>query len=379
MAMPLKPAEMPLGQDGIRAIEKILAYPFQLHVPLGRTLSDDDKTIQLLTQQQFHILRSIESIQRVAVAGAAGTGKTVLAIEEARGCAGAGMRTLYTCYNRPLAGHVRARIRGIEGIDAFNFHELCVRFSGIAGIPVPHTVPDDLLFNKVYPEILVQALDLHPELRYDAIIIDEGQDFEPLWWSALDLALSPAGPGILRVFFDSNQRVYSAAGGLPADVKLTPIRLTRNLRNTHRIHDIVQRYYNGYAIEAIGPEGIATEWIKADEIVAIRGQLSNRVSALIRQEKVLPEDITVLIEHDGIKEMVAGNKSIGKYAHISCDKSRPGAIIVDTIRRFKGLESLVVVLIVTPSLIRNDELMYVATSRARAHLIMIGHLDDATG
>ena len=360
-------------RDGIRALEKILAYPFQLHVPLGRVLSDDDRAIQLLTQQQFHILRSMECIQRVAVQGAAGTGKTVLAVEEARHCARAGMRTLYTCFNRPLAGHVRDRVSGIEGLEVFNFHELCVRFSGMAGIPDPGKVPDDLLFSKVYPEILVQALELFPELRYDAIIIDEGQDFEPLWWSAIDLALNPAGPGVLRVFFDSNQRVYSAAGGLPGDVMLIPIRLTRNLRNTHRIHDIVQRYYNGYAIESIGPEGIATEWIKADAADTLRGQLSSRVSALIRLEKEPPEDIAVLFEHDGVKEIIAGGKTIGKYDQTSCERSRRGAIIVDTIRRFKGLESLVVVLVVTPSLIQNDELMYVATSRARTHLIMIGH------
>ena len=300
---------MPLGQDGIRALEKILAYPFQLHVPLGRVLSDDDRAIQLLTQQQFHILRSMECIQRVAVQGAAGTGKTVLAVEEARHCARAGMRTLYTCFNRPLAGHVRDRVSGIEGLEVFNFHELCVRFSGMAG-PDPGKVPDDLLFSKVYPEILVQALELFPELRYDAIIIDEGQDFEPLWWSAIDLALNPAGPGVLRVFFDSNQRVYSASGGLPRDVKLIPSGTAT--QNTHGFTTLFSCYYNGYAIESIGPKVLPlTDKSRCE---TLRYQLSSRFSAN-QAGKGAPK--TLPYSSMMASKVVAGGKTIGKYDHTS--------------------------------------------------------------
>ena len=76
-----------LGQDGLQALQKILARPFQLRTPLGMLLSQDDAALRVLTQQQFHILRAIEAVPRAAISGAAGTGKTVLAMEEAKRCA----------------------------------------------------------------------------------------------------------------------------------------------------------------------------------------------------------------------------------------------------------------------------------------------------
>ena len=45
-----------------------------------------------------------------------GTGKTVLALEKARRLAGAGVRTLLTCFNRPLADHLACQLRGSSEI-----------------------------------------------------------------------------------------------------------------------------------------------------------------------------------------------------------------------------------------------------------------------
>ena len=100
-----------MGPDGLQALEKILANPFQLLTPLGTLLSQDDAALHVLTQQQFHILRAIEAVPRAAISGAAGTGKTVLAVEEARRCAEHGARTLFICYNRGLASDVRHRLK----------------------------------------------------------------------------------------------------------------------------------------------------------------------------------------------------------------------------------------------------------------------------
>lgn len=80
-----------MGDEGLKALEKILARPFQLRTPLETLLSQDDTALEVLTQQQFQILRAIEGVPRAAIRGAAGTGKTVLAIEEARRCAERGV------------------------------------------------------------------------------------------------------------------------------------------------------------------------------------------------------------------------------------------------------------------------------------------------
>ena len=177
--------EEPLGADGIRALEKLLAQPFQLRTPLGHLLGKDDKELELLTQQQFYILAAIEGIQRAAVCGGAGTGKTVLAIEEAKRCVDRGMRTLFTCYNRALAADVTRRVGVVGGLTVSHFHELSAHMASKAGVHIPRNLSQERLFAESLPEALMQAIDRQPQQRFDAIIVDEGQDFLPLWWSAM--------------------------------------------------------------------------------------------------------------------------------------------------------------------------------------------------
>lgn len=174
-----------IGMDGLKALQEILAKPFQLRMPLGTMLSSDDAALQVLTQQQFHILRAIEAVPRAAVSGGAGTGKTVLAMEEARRCTESGARTLYVCYNRGLAMEVRNWLRDKPTISVMTFHELCTDLSRQADVVAPHTISDRQLFEEVWPELLIQAFERLPEAAYDAIIVDEGQDFMPLWWTAV--------------------------------------------------------------------------------------------------------------------------------------------------------------------------------------------------
>ena len=135
------------------------------------------------------------------------------------------------------------------------FHELCAALTTRAGLSPPADVPKSQLFEEIWPELLMEAYDCVVDERYDAIIVDEGQDFLPLWWTAIDAGLTAGDSGLLRVFYDDNQRVYASANNLPAEVDLVPIRLTLNLRNTRRIHELVRQHYTGHEINAAGPEG----------------------------------------------------------------------------------------------------------------------------
>jgi superfamily I DNA/RNA helicase len=51
--------------------------------------------------------------------------------------------------------------------------------------------------------------------RYDAIFVDEGQDFRPLWWQTLQRALRPGGEMLLAA--DKTQDVYSTASAWTED------------------------------------------------------------------------------------------------------------------------------------------------------------------
>ena len=371
-ALPDEGRTRKLGLDGLQALNKILARPFQLRTPLRVLLSQDDAVLEVLTQEQFHILRTIEAVPRAAISGAAGTGKTILAMEEAKRCAERGNRTLFICYNRGLAIDVRHRLKDVPSITVMTFHELCTSVISQTDLIYPTDVPEQQLFEEVLPELLMQAYDSLGNDQYEAIIVDEGQDFLPLWWTAMEAGVNPDGSGLLRIFYDNNQRVYASANNLPADVALTPIRLTKNLRNTQRIHNIVHQHYSGHEIEAVGPEGMEITWLKVNSLDMLIKHVADYVERLHNVEHILPDNMAILVGNEArIHEFSPGNR-LGALCTVRCDEQSKGRIIVDSIRRFKGLERQVIIIVATPEIVIDEELIYVALSRARTYLIVAG-------
>ena len=278
-----------MGRDGLRALENILARPFQLRTPLGTLLSRDDAALQVLTQQQFHILRAIEDVPRAAISGAAGTGKTVLAVEEARRCAEHGARTLFICYNSGLAADVRQRLMDGPPVAAMTFHELCSTLTARASLTPPSGIPERQLFDEVLPELLNAGIrapgptdraTMRSSLTRDrTFCLSGGPPCRSAW--------TPNGPGLLRIFYDDNQRVYPSASDLPEEIALIPIRLTLNLRNTRRIHELVRQHYKGHEIEAVGPEGVEVRWTRINRPGEMPKRVSDCVARLCSLEHVL--------------------------------------------------------------------------------------------
>ena len=60
--------------------------------------------------------------------------------------------------------------------------------------------------------------------RFDALIVDEGQDVSADWWLSLQILLTDPDRSPLYVFFDDNQKLFPVPTGLPfleAPVQLT--------------------------------------------------------------------------------------------------------------------------------------------------------------
>ena len=374
--------EKPLGNDGIRALEKILANPVHFRMPLQNLLSADDRRLEVLTRNQFWVLESIREQSRVAISGAAGTGKTMLALEEAARQAEGGRRVLFVCFNRALSAWARRGLGEDAAFEVRTFHSLCGHMKKRAGLDPPsdatsRTPPDDpaQVSREWYdqaPDVLMTAFERLPDVRYDAIIVDEGQDFRKHWWIALDTGLKSGG--VLRVFYDSNQRVHQEAGELPKDVEASRFRLVKNLRNTLQIHAAVHRFYVGSEIEASGTEGTEVEWlpVPAEGLAATGRVLSEYAGRLIADQGVPPGDIAVLVPSEKGIGAITSDGRFGGCETTRCEKPCDGAIVVDSIRRFKGLERPVVLLAADQSLVDKRELPYVAMSRARVHLAIAG-------
>ncbi len=124
---------------------------------------------------------------RLRVRGTAGSGKTQLAAAVYRDAVAAGRRPLYVCFNRPLADHM-ARVAPAGGVVA-TYHQLCERALREAGEAPDFGQPD--AFGRL--ERAFAARDPGPAWRFDELIVDEGQDFDPAWRDPLLRLLSAEG------------------------------------------------------------------------------------------------------------------------------------------------------------------------------------------
>jgi len=305
------------------------------------------------------------------VTGPAGGGKTLLAIQLSKRLAAEGLRTLLTCYSRRLGEYLRGSTEGVQGLDVGHFHDVCVRMAREAGLALPErpVEPGSDLVERKLSELLERAAHTLGA-RYDAIVVDEAQDFREWWWPAL-LALhrDPEG-GMLYLFADDNQNLYGEPLPLGPELRVPP--LPANLRNTQAIHEFVSVFYRGEGKPtANGPAG------RPPQILGYRGDddlarlLALVLGDLVREEKVPLDDIVVLTPAGKEKSRLRNRGTVDGFR--LSDEPEPGAVLTTSIHGFKGLERPVVILAEVDDEPREDlaRYLYVGGSRARNHLVVL--------
>jgi hypothetical protein len=368
------PTDTPPGRDGIEVLVRLLGQSREIRHPLlAEQARADQQAIVRLTGRQFRYLRFLSGQRRAAIAGCAGSGKTFLALEKARSLAeDEGLKVLLTCYNRALADHLGDALGYRHQFDVFNFHQLCVHWAEQAGqrLAYRENAPPEY-FNLTLPTALLEAVEqIGPQ--YDAIIVDEGQDFRAEWWEVLPWLLYDPADGVLYVFYDDNQRVYP--GRSPIPIETAPYILNENCRNTRRVFDVVSHFYQGEELPVVlGPEGQPAEVVEYTGEEDGWAKLRRLLHRLLNENRFAPDEIAVLTARgarsSGILDQRLGNVQLTDHLPLN-----PGEIFATTVRRFKGLERPVIVLCEVDATLSPDDvetLMYVGTSRAKAHLVVL--------
>lgn len=254
-----------------RVIE--LFYP-SVEVPrarLGVLIPRGQQEMARLTEQQVRVLDYLSRHHRVLVTGCAGSGKTFLALEQARRLARAGYHVLFTCQRAELATWIQlhfSRNSGLsreqeERILAVDVYSLVVNWGmaeGILEIGTPREsdeicvcyVPELTLgpcderaihsfkLARHFAQLNAHALevtnfpkDIHDPIplnrktpteeeffadalhhilqrsthRVDALIVDEAQSMSPLMWKGLFQSLRDPMRSPVWVFADDNDLV----------------------------------------------------------------------------------------------------------------------------------------------------------------------------
>ncbi|MDQ7990098.1 MAG: ATP-binding domain-containing protein [Candidatus Dactylopiibacterium sp.] len=171
-------AILPPGEpDGLAAaVERFMSDTLQLKPDVSALMGQARALATRVAGGLAHWGRQLEfHPHRLRVIGTAGSGKTQLALAEYEASLAAGKRPLYLCYNRPLADHM-ARVLPPGGL-ATSFHHLCdLRLRGAGHTP---DFSEPGAFERIVEA--AAALPVAAASRFDTVIVDEGQDFDPAW------------------------------------------------------------------------------------------------------------------------------------------------------------------------------------------------------
>ncbi len=359
----------PLGPRGIESLQKLFSKGFNFEPSLLAMIKSCEFKILEATDQQKKLLKQLENNDRMLISGGAGTGKTSLGVEKAKHLASSGKSVLLLCFNAPLVQYLKNILNAYPMVDVFTFHQLCIKAANDSGMPLqPRKTKEDW---DNLPYVLLEALEKNPDYRYDAIIVDEGQDFDTEWLESLNLCLKNPEKGIFYIFYDDNQRIYKKDLSKLLSISGASFRLFENIRNSKPIFSASKTFYNGGLLESLGPEGIEIEWIESEKQNRDK-RLEKLLNKLVNNEGIAESEIAVLTakSYESYPKL-----SVGKYDCRRADDPTTDKIVLDSIYRFKGLEKEVVILIDLNTAIDNTQLLYVGFSRARSLLMVVDTMD----
>jgi hypothetical protein len=217
--------------------------------PQGK-LFDDDKDdlpdiMRVMDLQQEQLARSLGEGHRV-IHGVAGSGKTMILGYRAEHLAKAPSTrpVLVLCYNEPLAVKLDSmfKAKGLaDRVHARHFHKWCRQQLVAFGqtIPAQGAGMFDAMVDNVIRGVERKQI---PSGQYQAVLLDEGHDFQPEWFKLVTQMVDPETNSLL-VLYDSAQNIYGKSKksrqfsfksvGIQASGRTTILRI--NYRNTKQI------------------------------------------------------------------------------------------------------------------------------------------------
>lgn len=325
-------------------VNKVLAPEFKLFARLDQRIEMFHQASErVLTEEQSRILDETELDKRKVFFGAAGTGKTFLAMEKARRLAAQGKRVFLTCFNKNLGRYLERALQG--SVVASNFHDYLLH---VLKPRNPELVPPSGdAAQAFYDETLVDlAFDHYATLdeseKFDSVLVDEGQDFKESWFVLLESMVKRDGE--FYVFADPNQDLFS--GHVESLKSITPSRhrLTRNLRNTEQINDWINRFVKEGGMKPALTGGLPVVRLGWDTYAEERRMVEQEIGRLVSQG-VKPLRIMILSPNRQDNSSLAGLNRIKEWPLVDFREERANGIRFATIRSFKGLEADIVFLI----------------------------------
>lgn len=383
-------------------------------------------------QKELVTSRTASGYRRVK--GPAGSGKSIVIAARAATLALEGKRVLVVCFNVTLINYLRdlcarwtsdlKRSEAVNEVTWINFHQWCKRICLEAGAQKAYSdfwrariqsqkqlcsedegddsdQLDESVFYNELSDMISEVLDRPGSSvkYYDAILVDEGQDFVPGWWNALRKVSKPGGELLLAA--DSSQDIYEKARSW-TDEAMKGAGFAGDwfqLQGSYRLPTLLLPLIQKFARDFL-PEDLvdAPAESQADFFSEIEGAChlrwvqvdsSNRIAICLEEtlrlaasdkEEVLPiPDITVLVskKKDGawLAEKLK-EKNIRTIHTFAGDRKGEGIkkrtfykgaarVKITTVHSFKGIESRAMVICLSEGGHADMALAYTAMTRLK--------------
>lgn len=231
-------------------LKQLLFPTVRIELPERKAEFPYDKRISRLKSLDNHqetLARKFEGGHRILV-GPSGSGKTLILVHKAAFL----MRynpdikdILFVCYNITLVNYIKRLLAdkgvpiGENGVRVRHFYHLC---SEIIGEDVAYENETSEYYEMVDQEVLSKVENY--KYSYDAILVDEGQDFSDNMYKIVTALLNPKTDN-LTIALDDNQDIYrreSSWKQVGIEARGRVHKISYIYRNTKEISDFAYKF-----------------------------------------------------------------------------------------------------------------------------------------
>lgn len=362
------------SSDDIDDIVNVLRRDFDKAVPLSTKLEYSENAIIKLTEEQYRCIDGLRNNRRCLINGAAGTGKTILAIKNAKESVAEGKKVGFFCYNLLLEEELKQHFKENDLVPEYvgSLTKYIEEMLTNAGLVDRSKVTDYRQFYaEDLPSIALDYLADHP-VKFDKIILDEAQDLlHGNYLFVIDSLLSGGLKKGQWFFFGDfkYQTIYCRGSNydsiydlLEEEANFATFSLTVNCRNSIHVQEEMNKLMNvNMSVlnkETNMPPVKYITFNENDKVELLENEIDKIIASGISKK-----EITILSPFK-FENSVASLVTKYKIKPVSFGGND---ITYSTIQGFKGLENSIIILVDIQTYNKPD-LMYVGMSRARSLL-----------
>lgn len=352
----LKKENRPTTED-VKYLANLLRGDFDRRVSLKVLYNYAEEELVTLTENQYRCIDQLEDNPRCLIKGAAGTGKTLIAVEQVKKFAAAGQKVALFCYNNKLGQWLQHyfdfQSENLRPYYVGTLHGYMVKIIRDSGkqVDFPKEQYEEDYFYKSYLPCLAADIQRNLEFRFDRIIVDEVQDL--IASEYLDFFESCLQRGMQRgnwTFFGdfSRQAIYinmekeQFLDMLEARTSFVQFKLLTNCRNTDYICSEIKTI-TGFSDKITYRSEVSSPPVENIPYTTFEDEKNKLIEILKRlnNDHVELGRITILSPRKRENSVVSALEGL----HIS-DYQIPSveALTFSTIQGFKGLENSVIIL-----------------------------------